>query len=254
MRGLRKTWPPSNVRPEGQEACSFTDAEQAYLDELARRPVEDRTHCARTHFNDLDKAKLREVMLRDQRYLCVYCERPLTSSPTPRIDHWRPLRLNHRLALHWKNLYLSCATPETCDIAKGGRALRWADTDPDLPWPIDFDFERYVGFTSGGKMYVRNDVTMDDATRRALAVAIDEQKDGTRTIPAVVRLNDPALVAARAAAIDSERTRLQRRFRDTTASRGEREEIASEMLVAERLPDFVSIRVAWLRKMLGTGR
>lgn len=252
MRGLRKPWPPANVSPDNQQPCRFIDAEQTFITALAT--ATNRTLCARGHFDQLEKSRLREVMLREQGHLCVYCERRLGEYPTPRIEHWRPLSLNHEVALHWKNLYLSCASLETCDTAKGNRHLRWADTEPDLPWPTECDFERYIGFTSGGEMYVRGDVMIDEATRRALAVAIDDQQDGERRIPAVVRLNHPSLVEARAAALDSERTRMKLRYLNKTVSRDERDQVASERLDANPLPEFVSIRVAWLRKMLGAGR
>lgn len=65
-------------------------------------------------------------------------------------------------------------------------------------------------------------------------------------------LNHPTLVAARAAAIDEERTRLEQRFKKT-ASRSDREAIAAARLRADPLPDFVSIRVGWLRKTLRAG-
>ena len=242
MRGIRKTWPPSNVSPDGQQTRTFTEAEQACLAELAS--VSDKTQCARGHFDRLDKLKLRVVMLREQHHLCIYCERRLGEIPIPHIDHWRPLSLNPDLALHWKNLHLSCTNAETCDSAKGNQPLRCDDTDPDLPWPTKYAFERYVGFTSGGEMYVRNDVVMDGATRRGLAF----------TIQSVLNLDLPALREARKAAIDSERSSIERRFKAKAASKAVRDQTADDMLKTDPFPAFVSIRVAWLRKLLGAGR
>jgi uncharacterized protein (TIGR02646 family) len=110
-------------------------AEQDYLVNLPA--ALDKTALARVQFDQLDKAKLREVMYREQRSICIYCERTIQEgNPEPRIDHWKPLSANHDQALCWKNLYLSCPTPETCDNAKGRRPLKWDDADPDLPWPI----------------------------------------------------------------------------------------------------------------------
>jgi hypothetical protein len=63
-----------------------------------------------------------------------------------------------------------------------------------------------------------------------------------------------SLVAARAAALDSERMRLEREFANRTASKDEREKWATEILAEDPLPAFVSIRVEWLRKRLGRGR
>jgi uncharacterized protein (TIGR02646 family) len=229
------------------------DAEAAYLAALPE--AADQVAFARSEFDRLEKRKLRTEMYREQRSLCVYCERQIAeANPPPRIDHWHPLSLDPRLALHWKNLYLSCPSLETCDSAKGDRPFRWDDDDSHMPWPTDLRYEDVVGFTSLGEIYVRSDVALPDATRRALELAIADRPDGARTRRGILNLNHPALVAARAAALDSERTRLERDFEDRTASRDEREERATEVLAQDPLPAFVSIRIAWLRKRLGRGR
>lgn len=67
-------------------------------------------------------------------------------------------------------------------------------------------------------------------------------------------MNHPALVAARAAAIDSERRRLEKDFKNKTAAKSDRQKRAEKLLEKDLLPSFVSIRVAWLRKALGKGR
>ncbi len=253
MRGVSKPWPPRDVYPDGHHPSSLREAEKAYLDELPE--ATDKVAYARSEFDRLEKRKLRTEMYREQRSLCVYCERQIAEgNPTPRIDHWRPLSLEPELALRWQNLYLSCHSQETCDCAKGGRPFRWHDADSHMPWPTDLRYEDVIGFTSRGEIYVRSDVALSDATRRALELAIADCPDGDWTRPCIVNLNHPALVEARAAALDSERTRLERAFKDTTASRDEREERATEILAQEALPAFVSIRVAWLRKRLGRGR
>lgn len=253
MRGIRKPWPPGDVFPNGHAPSSLRDAENAYV--AALQAVADQVAFARSEFDRLEKRKLRVEMYREQRSLCVYCERQIAEgSPTPRIDHWHPLSLDPRLALHWKNLYLSCPSLETCDSAKGDLPFRWHDADPHMPWPVDFQYEEVLGFTSLGEIYVRSDAMLPEETRRALELALADCRDGTRVRRGIVNLNHPALVAARAAALDSERTRLEYDFRNRTASRGEREARATDLLAKDTLPAFVSIRVAWLRKRLGRGR
>ena len=69
MRRVSKPWPPANVSPDGQEACSLVDAERAYLAELGISA--NKTACADTHYNQLEKSKLREVMYREQRSICA---------------------------------------------------------------------------------------------------------------------------------------------------------------------------------------
>lgn len=299
MRRLSKPWPPGNVSPDGQTPRRFVDAEREYLTALpdssdrvgfARtretaslrennpdRP--DRTRFARTEFERLDKGKLRKVLSGEQASLCVYCERRLSENgwPPPIVEHWIPLSGAPEYALHWRNLYLSCATRDTCDGAKRDRRLRWDDADPDLPWPTELDYERLVGFDSDGRMYVRDDVNIDGATRKALALAIDDMyvrndaliDEATRKTlalaiddleygrdrrRAILNLNHPTLMEERRAALDSERRRMERDFENRHATRDEREERAARLLGRDRLPAFVSIRVAWLRKRLGRGR
>jgi uncharacterized protein (TIGR02646 family) len=232
---------------------SFADAEASYLAEL--RGAASKTEFARSEFDRLDKKKLRAVMYDEQGSLCAYCERTIgESDPNPRIDHWKPLSLNHSEAIHWKNLYLSCPSRETCDDAKGNRPLKWDENDADLPWPADFDYERHVGFTSRGEMYVRNDTGLTETVRKALKLAIEDQFDGNEIRPALLNLNHPSLVAARAAALDSERMRLKKQFRGRTAKMEDRQQRVEDLTSANTLSSFISIRVAWLQKRLGKGR
>ena len=232
---------------------SLRDAEKAYL--AALPGVSNQRSFARSKYEDLDNRKLRREMYREQRSLCIYCERQVTEGcPTPRIDHWYPLSRDPGLAMHWRNLYLSCHKLETCDSAKGDHPFRWHDAGSHMPWPVDLRYEDVVGFTSRGEIYVRSDVPLPDATRRALERAIADRTDGARVRRSIVNLNDPALVKARSAAVRGERKRLAKDFENRTATRDEREERASQLLGRRQLPEFVSIRVASLRKTLGRGR
>ena len=253
MRRVPKSWPPTNVSPNGQNTCTMARAEQEYLAELSA--VQDKTAFARSRFDQLDKGKLREVMYREQRWICIYCERTIQEGYSPpHIEHWKPLSVNHDKALCWKNLYLSCTSQGSCDNAKGKQLLKWADTDPDLPWPGDFSYQEVLGFTSRGEIYVRTDVNLSSACRRALELALNDCQNGNQKRKAILNLNHPTLVAARAAALDSEKSRLEREFRGRTASQEERADRAKSLENSGPLPAFVSVRVAWLKKMIGKGR
>ena len=253
MRGLSKPWPPSNVNPDSQVPRRFTDAEREYLAALPSRT--DPAKFAEAELKGLDKAKLRKVMYREQGSLCVYCEQEISENDSrPHIEHWRPRSRYPEYALHWRNLYLSCSTRDMCGDCKGDRPLKGDDADPHLPWPTELDYERLVGFTSRGEVYVRDDVHMDEAIRRALELAIDDREHGGIYRKTILNLNHPTLVAARRGALDSERTRMEKDFRNRTATRNDREGRASQLLGRDQLPGYVSIRVAWLRKTLGRGR
>jgi hypothetical protein len=149
---------------------------------------------------------------------------------------------------------LSCPTKETCDDAKGDNPLRCEGDDPDLPWPADFAYEDIVGFTSAGKIYLRADVNLDVPVRRALALAIDQQLENGRSPASILNLNHRVLVAARIAAMDGERARMERDFVGRHATKEEREQRAAALLGMNPFPQFVSVRVAWLRKNLGKGQ
>ena len=98
-----------------------------------------------------------------------------------------------------------------------------------------------VGFTSGGEMYVRDDVDMDEATRRGLELAIDEsQSPDARGGP-----TRGAGHRARAHEEDVD---------NRIVTREEREQRATQLLRRVQLPASVSIRVAWLRDALGRGQ
>ena len=252
MRGLKKPRPPTNVRPNGQAPQQFVDAEREYLAALGGRT--NKTRFARTEFDQLHKIKLRQVMYGEQGSICVFCERRLAEDLSPpHVDHWRPLRAVPEFAIHWNNLYLSCATRNTCDIRKGGQPLKAEDTDPDLPWPTEFAYECVVGFTSGGRMYVRSDVDLSDATRSALELAIDDDWHDGRRRNSILNLNHPSLVEARRASLDSERIRLERKSSKTAQSSDERTVRTAQILGQAPRPEHVSIRVAWLLDTLGRG-
>ena len=252
MRGVSKSSPPVDVHPDGHATASLGEAEEAYLARLdgASNPVS----FARSAFDRLEKRKLRAGMYGEQRSLCVYCERRIAEGhPAPRIDHWYPLSREPERALRWNNLYLSCPTPETCDSAKGDHPFRWGD-GADMPWPAEFAYEDAVGFTSRGEIYVRSDVALSDPTRRAVELAIEGAAEGGDDRRGAVNLNDPALVKARVAAVQAELERLERVPTSTTKSADRRDERAAGLLGRNPLPEFVSIRVAGLRRTLGRGR
>jgi uncharacterized protein (TIGR02646 family) len=254
MRGLKKPRSPRNVSPDGQMRRSMQQAEKDFL---AALPSEaNKAICARSTFDALEKRRLREVLYAEQGSLCVFCERRIAEEqhPPPRIDHWRPLGANPDLALCWRNLYLCCATETTCDCRKQESPLRANDQDSDLPWPVDHAYEHSVGFTSLGEMYVRSDAPLSTAQRAVLALAIGAPHNGEKKNNGILNLNLPTLVAARQAALDSERDRLEHDYRGKTAGKADRAARAEAMLAKRPLLEYVSIRVCWLTRTLGEGR
>jgi uncharacterized protein (TIGR02646 family) len=253
MRRISKLRPPVDISPDGQIPRSFGAAEREYLATLKDQKL-NKTH-ARSEFDKLDKLKLRAVMFREQRSICVFCEREIREGyPEPRIDHWKPLSTNHELALNWKNLYLSCPTEGTCDDAKGDRLLRCEESDSDLPCPSDYAYENILGFTSDGRIFIRSDVKIDDSFRRSLALAIEPQHRAAGGRLAILNLNHRVLIAARIAAIDGERERMAREFVRRHATGRDREQRVAALLKMDPFLPFLSVRIAWLRKFPGRER
>lgn len=253
MRSLRKPWPPGDVSPDGQVARTWRHAEDEFLAGLPG--AADRVGHARATFDSMEKRKLRTVMYQEQGALCVYCERRVAEGhPSPRIDHWSPLSAAPELALRWQNLHLSCATDTTCDCWKHETQFRADPADADLPWPVDHPYERCIGFTSLGEVYVRTDAPLNDVQRRALVLALGVPHNDTTKDNGVLNLNHPALVAARMAALDSERSRLERDYTGRTASSEERAARATELLRDQPQREFISIRICWLKRSLGKAR
>ncbi|WP_437659810.1 retron system putative HNH endonuclease [Sorangium sp. So ce1182] len=251
MRRVPKASPPKNVSPSGQQPCSLHQAElqlKASLPDAANK-----VHHARERFDALDKKELRKVMFEEQKHICVYCERRVKEKEgvePPPIEHWKPLKHYPHLALHWKNLYLSCDSRETCDDCKKHRRLVGNEEDhEDLPWPSDTQYETWLGFTSDGWAYVRKDAPIDDAKRKALQLALAGYEE-----QGILGLNHPALRAARRDAIDDEQARMEKDFPDRHASTDDRRARAEERLNENPYPPHVSVRVAYLRKTLGKKR
>lgn len=247
MRGITKGPAPANVARPNRRARTLAQADADYQVRRATTTKTPQQH-ARDSFNRLYKRALRADLFAEQGNLCIYCERtveePAPAGPEPPpIDHWMPLNLYLNDVFNWNNLHVSCDTIDTCDGRKEGR-------DIGLPLPCGFKYEDVFGFTSGGRMYVRADVTIGPQLRQALAVALDDQP-GPPSIRSTLNLNQPALREARAAAIEAEEAFVEGQPPTPAA---QRQQHARALLSQTRRDDFISARVAYLQGQLGVGR
>jgi uncharacterized protein (TIGR02646 family) len=197
----------------------------------------------------MHKIELRRFLLVEQRGLCVFCECEISESfPPPSIDHWNPIHRCSHDALNWRNLHLSCRRTNTCDDRKKNSEL-------ELPWPSLFEYEAVFGFTSGGNIYLRNDVELEYHRRQALELVLDDYPLGRAIRKSTLNLNSPALREARAAAIEDEEQALQ----DEHGIAGPFPQANLDARAAFHLgstsyPGFISIRLAWLAGTLGIAR
>lgn len=254
MRKIVKQKPPVNVSPPGQIVRSLAQAETNYLAGLPT--AQNPSRYARSEFNCMHKRALRDVHYAEQHHLCVFCERYVVDGPhkSPRIDHWRPLSLNLSEVFKWENLHLSCATYDTCDSRKHESPLKAKPTDPDLPYPSQFIYEDILGFTSGGRIYVRNDVPIAAAIRSGLELAIEDQVVGGVKKKSILNLNSPALREARAAAIEEEEESLLAEYGEVSPTPTQRQSYATSLLAASQRSEYISIRIATILGTLGVGR
>ena len=123
-----------------------------------------------------------------------------------------------------------------------------------MSFPVRVEYERCAGFTSYGEIYVRADAPLPEGQRDALALALDFVHLGAMGDNGNLNLNHPVLVKARAAAIDSEKLRLEKKYKGRTVTREEREQEAKNLLEQREREEFVSIRVRWLDRSLGKAR
>jgi uncharacterized protein (TIGR02646 family) len=253
MRGVRKSRSPGDVGKHGHKKLSLQQAEADLAALLAASPSTEHSARARSAFTDLEKSKLRPILLQDQRHLCVYCEARVLDDPArpPTVEHWEPLGLAPSQALAWDNLYLSCTSDTSCDTKKHGERLVWDPEDDSLPPPCHFDYERCLGFGRGGEVYVKKSANLTAAQRRALELALDDREDGGRRRASILGLNSAALVQARKEAMDRERSRLDRKFGKGTVDAAARQAAANSLLAASQRESFVSVRVAWWTRQLG---
>lgn len=241
MRGLTKGPPPANVSPPNQQQASLAQWDADYQVSVgAIADAKARVRHARTRFNSMHKRHLRDLLFVEQRYLCIYCERQIAEAyPPPHVAHWNPLSLFLQEVFDWNNLHLSCLALDTCDDRQKDNAL-------NLPWPASFRYEDVLGFTSGGRMYVRTDVPVPPQLRQALELALEDQP-GPPIARSTLNLNQPSLREARAAAIETEEG-------EPPATPAQRQQRVAALLAQARRENFFSARLATLTGQLGVGR
>jgi uncharacterized protein (TIGR02646 family) len=265
MRRVDKRWPPSSIVARPHQTLS--EAEADFLTALLSES--NPGEYARGRFDELDKKGLRQEFYQEQHGLCIYCEATLSSDlccqelkekPSLPIEHWQPLSLVPEKAFHWKNLYLSCCTPDTCDGSKADIPLNFTETTP-LPWPCTFEYQTVLAYDREGRIYVKATSSLSLEEREHLEKAIGAWVDPVTSKPPkpgspgnVLNLNHPELCRARRKALDQLRVLMERRFPNHHASLAQRKALAQELLQQFPLLSFISVRVAWLENELGKGK
>lgn len=108
-----------------------------------------------------EKKDVKESLMKEQGYICCYCERQLTDDDS-HIEHFNPQSNNTVNPLDYTNMLCSCqdqlkkGEPRHCGISKDN----WFDDDL-LISPLDWDCESHFAYTADGKIHPSNE--SDDA-------------------------------------------------------------------------------------------
>lgn len=118
------------------------------------------------NLSDTTKKEVKDSLMKEQGYICCYCERRLTDDDS-HIEHFNPRSNNDVNPLDYANILCSCQNrleqgePRHCGHLKGD----WFDRQL-LVSPLDPDCEGHFAYTADGKIQpVRKS---DDAARMTI--------------------------------------------------------------------------------------
>ena len=155
---------PDPIDPPGPTQVPLTVADAQLRQALdGIHDPQTRRQIANDRFGTrLDAEAARNVLLREQRGLCAFCEGRVTAAPhhhapraetNMRIAHWQPRFHHPERALDWQNLFGSCdmqhrrAEEQHCDYVQGSYAL-----PEDAPTPACADYSQWLRLSASGAL------------------------------------------------------------------------------------------------------
>ena len=118
------------------------------------------------NLRDPEKKEVKDSLMKEQGYICCYCERRLTDDDS-HIEHFNPRSNNAADPLNYSNMLCSCqdklekGEPRHCGILKDN----WFDNQL-LVSPLDPDCEGHFAYTADGKIQPAK--KSDDAARMTI--------------------------------------------------------------------------------------
>jgi len=115
---------------------------------------------------DPEKKEVKDSLIKEQGYICCYCERRLTDDGS-HIEHFNPRSNNTVNPLDYTNMLCSCQNqleqgePRHCGHLKGN----WFDSQL-LVSPLDSDCEGHFAYTADGEIQPAR--KSDDAARMTI--------------------------------------------------------------------------------------
>ena len=123
MLYIKKVPCPEDIAERIDEIKSselWRDAQDPADDSLTREEKIHASQVLRTHFDQLDKKKVRAVLLAEQHCLCAYCMLPISNDGnSTNIEHWAPLSKKKSNALDYQNFLATCKGGATQEFAGG---------------------------------------------------------------------------------------------------------------------------------------
>jgi len=125
-----------------------------------------------------EKKEVKDSLMKEQGYICCYCERRLTGEDS-HIEHFKPQSEGNVDSLDYTNMLCSCQNQLDKGIPKhcGHSKANWFDED-FLISPLDHDCEGRLAYTADGQIHPAN--KSDDAatmTIEKLKLNIEILKD-----------------------------------------------------------------------------
>ncbi|MDC0834707.1 TIGR02646 family protein [Geitlerinema sp. CS-897] len=117
------------------------------------------------NFQNPEKQEVHEALLKEQGYICCYCERQIDRSSS-HIEHLIPRNQRYDLALAYDNLFASCQgeseTPPPKSVHCGHKKAEWYD-ETLMVSPLQEDCETFFRYTEDGQILASRDVEKNKA-------------------------------------------------------------------------------------------
>ncbi len=96
---------------------------------------------------------LKQSLLKEQGFICCYCERRITETPeSSHIEHLKPKGLFPPLALDYKNLLCSCLPETNNEDICGHKKDNWFDEELFVS-PLTSECEEKIVYSSSGELH-----------------------------------------------------------------------------------------------------
>ena len=243
-REIQEDFDAQKAKPEWNTIPEVPDSEQA------KRLREN-------FFDQLNKDRLREALVKEQHGLCIYCMSRIESAADDEkgvvIEHWYPLSKSKEKAMQYENLYASCYGGQK-STAQGNRRICCCDARKhDSIIQVDPRNRRmmeHIMYYSDGRIDFMENYVPKKTLRKLrndlwhhLGLNGSVRNDGT---PLADTATD--LVKKRKDAYRAAKARLEALKMDGELTQDRVKEIIAEMQSAEIWDEYIGVTIFVLRQ------